>query len=199
MGIKASAGSWVIQRRNEASSWPYKDCDQEKKSQNWAPGIIPQTEECYRAALDFTTLSNYNFDFKFAAVPYQLEKLMGKFGDLISLSLLPYWKAEPAGSSESVGASKEVGHVQVNVTFLPDISDDGFQLVNLHWGTNNVIERYTAVTLPFGSLPLPSTSIPQATRIAYDSDVIRNFPLKNVGIKRAKLTQFFLDFQPHAL
>lgn len=173
MGVKASAGNWVIQRRSEAKSWPYKECEAEKTSKNWAPGIVPQTEACYHAALDFTTLSNYQFEFKFAAVPFQLEKMMGKLGDLISLSLLPYWKAEPTGSTGSTGASKEVGQVQVNITFLPDKLEEGHQPVNLHWSTNNVIERYDGVNLPINNIPLPSTSIAQATRIAYEGDVIR--------------------------
>lgn len=173
MGIKASAGSWVMQRRSAANIWPYKECEREKKNQNWAPGIVPQTEACYRAALDFTTLSNYNFEFRFAAVPFQLEKMMGKVGDLISLSLLPYWKAEPNANSEQVGQSKEVGRVQVNVTFLPDKVEEGNQMVNLHWATNNVIERYDHINVPVGQFLLPSTSISQTARIAYEGDVIR--------------------------
>ena len=172
MGVKAAAGNWVIQRRNEAKHWPYKECEAEKTSKNWAPGIVPQTDACYRSALDFTTLSHYQFEFKFAAIPFQLEKMMGKLGDMISLSLLPYWKAEPT-STGSNSASKEVGHVQVNITFLPDIVDEGHQSVNLHWSTNNVIERYDGVNLPFDNIILPSTSIPQTTRIAYEGDAIR--------------------------
>ena len=178
MGIKASAGSWVMQRRKEANIWPYKECDMEKKNQNWAPGIVPQTEACYHAALDFTTLSNYNFEFKFAAVPFQLEKMMGKLGDLISLSLLPYWKAEPNSNSELVGQSKEVGRVQVNVTFLPDKVEEGHQMVNLHWATNNVIERYDHINIPVDNFLLPSTSISQTSRIAYENDVIRKWFLR---------------------
>lgn len=143
----------------------------EKKSKNWAPGIIPQTEACYRAALDFTSLSNYQFDFRFAAVPFQLEKMMGKLGDVISLSLLPYWNAET--NTGQVSQSKEVSHVQVNITFLPQKVEEDSQVVNLQWATNNVIERYNEVTLPFDNFLLPSTSIPRTTRIAYESDVIR--------------------------
>lgn len=188
MGIKASAGNWVIKRRNEAKLSPFKECEMEKKTQNWAPGIIPQTESCYRSALDFTTLSNYQFDFRFAAVPFQLEKMMRKFVDMISLSLFPYWKAEP--NSKTAGQadqSKEVGSVQVNITFLPDKTDDDNYLFDLHWATNNVIERYNEVTLPIENLILPSTSIPQATRIAYESDVIRKiFTYTKVSDKNFK-------------
>lgn len=144
----------------------------EKKSKNWAPGIIPQTEACYQSALDFTTLSNYQLDFRFAAIPFQLEKMMGKLGEVISFSLLPYWKAEPTSSGQA-SQSKEVSHVQVNVTFLPEIVEDDSQRINLHWATNNVIEHYNEVSLPFDNFLLPSTSISRATRIAYESDVIR--------------------------
>lgn len=196
MGIKASAGHWVMQRRNEANIWPYKECDIEKKSQNWAPGIVPQTEACYHTALDFTTLSNYNFEFRFAAVPFQLEKMMGKMGDLISLSLLPYWKTEPNSNTDQVGQSKEVGRIQVNVTFLPDKMDDGGQMVNLHWATNNVIERYEYVNLPFGNFLLPSTSIPRTTRIAYEGDVFPSCLVTSQYIRTLDKVKFNNSFSP---
>lgn len=190
MGVKASAGSWVIKRRNEANVSPYKECEMEKKSKNWAPGIVPQTEACYKAALDFTSLSNYQFDFRFAAVPFQLEKMMGKLGDVISFTLLPYWKAEPNSNSGQGSQSKEVSHAQVNVTFLPEIVEDDSQRVNLHWASNNVIERYNEVSLPFDNLLLPSTSIPRTTRIAYESDVIRN-KKKFLNLTTALMETFF--------
>ncbi|XP_046463734.1 uncharacterized protein LOC124209680 [Daphnia pulex] len=196
MGIKASAGSWVMQRRSAANIWPYKECEREKKNQNWAPGIVPQTEACYRAALDFTTLSNYNFEFRFAAVPFQLEKMMGKVGDLISLSLLPYWKAEPNANSEQVGQSKEVGRMQVNVTFLPDKVEEGHQMVNLHWATNNVIERYDHINIPVGQFLLPSTSISQTARIAYEGDVIPSCLVTSQYIRTLDKFKFNNTFSP---
>lgn len=65
--MKASAAQEVMERRAKAETWPYKECEAEK-SVDWASGIVPQTEACYRAALDFTTLTNYQFDVRFAAV-----------------------------------------------------------------------------------------------------------------------------------
>lgn len=172
-GIKASAGDWVMEKRNQAHISPYKDCETEKKSQNWAPGIIPQTESCYRTALDFTTLTNYQFDFRFAAVPVYLERIMEKLGDMTSLFLLPYWNAEPSSKIGQVGQRQEVGHHQINITFLPEQTDEEETIINLDWASNSLVERYNYVTLPIKNIPLPSTSIPQATRIAYEGNVIR--------------------------
>jgi len=66
--IEAKAGDWVMQRREGANSWPYNECKQQQMAKNWANGMIPQTEACYRAALDFTTLSDYKMDFLLASV-----------------------------------------------------------------------------------------------------------------------------------
>lgn len=74
MTIKAAAGQWVIDRRAGSSSSVYRpayyaECDAEaKNSENWASGLVPQTDACYRTALDFTSLSAYQFDIRFAAV-----------------------------------------------------------------------------------------------------------------------------------
>ena len=68
LGIKASAGDWVMERRSNSTAWPYKECEAQRNSPNWANGIVPQTEACYRTAVDFTTLSNYQFDMRAAGV-----------------------------------------------------------------------------------------------------------------------------------
>jgi hypothetical protein len=57
-----------MERRDKAEKWPYKECQAEMRSSNWVAGIIPQTEACYRSALDFTSLTNYNIDLRGAAV-----------------------------------------------------------------------------------------------------------------------------------
>ena len=76
MGLKASAGPWVMERRTGvADDRPvyYTECEMEASKNGadggvWAAGLVPQTDSCYRTALDFTSLSNYQFDFRYAAV-----------------------------------------------------------------------------------------------------------------------------------
>lgn len=172
MTIKAAAGNWVIQKRDEAKVPPFSECEEEKRSNNWAPGIIPQTDACYKAALEFTTLSHYQFDFRIASVPVQLQRIMGKLSDLASLSLLPYLSSEE-GSPSSV---KDITQAQLNFTFLPELIDD-YLALNVDWTVNNVIERYSQISLPTNMIYLPSTSIPQSSRIAYEGDIIRKLTL----------------------
>jgi hypothetical protein len=66
--LKAQAGQWVMERRqmkavggDQSSLVPtyYAQCQAEKNTGNWAQGQTPQTDSCYRTAVDFTTLSNY--------------------------------------------------------------------------------------------------------------------------------------------
>lgn len=167
VNIKASADISVMQRRDEAKQYPYKECKAEKK--NWAPGITPQTDACYKAALDFTTLTDYHFDFKLASIPVQLQRIMGKLSDLMSLSLLPYLSSEEGTPS----VVKDITQAQLNFTFLPDQPEES-PAFNLDWSVNNVVQRYNQIALP-GKVILPSTSIPQSSRIAYEGDIIRKF------------------------
>ena len=67
VNIKASAGDWVVQRRNEASAWPYRQCQEQRSSSDWMT-VPPKTEACHRSALDFTSLSNYSVDVLWAGV-----------------------------------------------------------------------------------------------------------------------------------
>ena len=67
--LKAQAGDWVMERRNQGQAGGgdenlklpvyYTQCQAEKMTGNWAKGQTPQTDSCYRTAVDFTTLSNY--------------------------------------------------------------------------------------------------------------------------------------------
>ncbi len=117
-----------------------------------------------------------------------IENVFEKLGDLVGLSLLPYWFAQSTTGQQTgtttSGAQKEVGHLQTNVTFLPSRSadefDEGIQrsFVNLEWSLNSSpVEKYERVALPpFLRIPLPSTSISQTARVAYETDIIRKYP-----------------------
>ena len=88
IGMKAAAAEDVIERRTKAEKWPYKECEAEKKTPDWASGIVPQTEACYRAALDFTTLTNHQFDVRYASVSSTLRTFHLKLAFVALLCLL---------------------------------------------------------------------------------------------------------------
>ena len=216
VGLKASAGHWVLDRRDggsyaaaasgRISSRPtyYAECDAEKKDarQIWAAGLVPQTDACYKAALDFTTLTAYQVDLRFAALPAPVERAAERLAGLLTMGLLPYWFAGPdAFTSPSVHPSsgKDVGHLQLNVTFLPsEVEDEGYdgeagmRMTNVEWSVNsNRPEKYDGVTVPAAMFPLPSTSIPRTARLAYEHDTIRKIKsLHSAGYKNKLFTLF---------
>lgn len=118
----------------------------------------------------------------YAQVPLSLERGFSKLADMVGFALLPYWFAQSSPykspTTGTIGA-REVGHLQVNVTFPPREDEaeevDGLRTINLTWSLNNQpAETYDRVDLPpLFHYPLPSTSIAQAARVAYETDAVR--------------------------
>ena len=108
-----------------------------------------------------------------------MDKMITRLGQLGSLMMMPYWEdsemVEPSSSSSSTASNlKDVSLVQFNVSFQATTSAEDAQLINLSVTSGNgQIEKYKDVRLAFGRMMLPSTSVPQATRIAYENNIVR--------------------------
>ena len=108
-----------------------------------------------------------------------MQTLLSKLSSFFSVSLLPY---SSSNVEELATVSKELGHFLFNISFRPHETDR--QMVDVYGIANNVIERYDKIELPAKlRLGLPSTSIPQTTRIAYESQSLRKSLLFNLENK----------------
>ena len=104
-------------------------------------------------------------------VPHQISSVLGKVGDAVGLLFFPYgnWEQRTSLSNNT----KDFGHMVLNVTYRPD-NDDTRQVVDITTAINNAVERYTQVPLPSSlRFALPSTNIPQTSRLAYETKAIR--------------------------
>ena len=105
-------------------------------------------------------------------VPERLTVFMERVVSLITLSLYSYLELETVENMARI--SQDYRYLQLNATILPE-KDEGNQIASFSYSTGNKIkENFNRVTLPSAIyFDLASTSIPRATRFAYDNKLFR--------------------------
>ena len=108
-------------------------------------------------------------------VPEPLMNLLDKIFGLVSLSLYTYGERTTIDVAPKV--AQDYRYLRLNASFYPEL-DEGNQIVNFSYSTDKKAEYFNQVSLPYGvRFDLSSTSIPQATRVAYENKVIRKIRL----------------------
>jgi len=178
--IKASAGDWVMDRRDQSLAWPYKQCKEERDSQIWAGGMTPQTYACYKSALDFTTLSKYETEVRIATGSVDMASWINSFNDVFRLTIVPHVTYEKTANNFMCNGN--YSHVQMNVTVLPN-PVNGKRMVEVNTTTSSFVQRQR-IPLP-ASIPivLQSTNVPSLAVLTYETSIFPTCTVTSQNIR----------------
>jgi len=138
--VKVTGNITDIQRQAAESRnrYPYSQCDQDKKAHGRTGVVVPITEACMNAVLEYATPRSYAFDIRYANFSPLGMKAMHRMDTIIKAGLAPYWDMHAPHGPTAVKKNHNSGHIEMKIEF-----DD--EAANIHVHTAQMHSHYEGV------------------------------------------------------
>merc|ERR1712071_128145 len=161
--IKVSGTITEEQRKAAESrdSYPYSQCDEDRMAHGRSGVVVPITEACMAAVMEYATPRRYAFDINFDNISPLGMKAMHRADTIIKAGLAPYWDMHAPHGATAEKKAFNSGNIEMMIEFLQAGA-------NIHVHTAQMYSHYEGVdilkNLQFG---LRNARIPASKTTAF--------------------------------
>ena len=140
MKIKVS-GSITEEQRQAALTrdrYPYNQCDKDITAHGRSGVVVPITEACMAAVMEYATPRRYVFDIKFDNISPLGMKAMHRADTIIKAGLAPYWDMHAPHGATAVKEDFNSGNIELIFEFRNENADLHVHTAQMHSHYENV-------------------------------------------------------------
>ena len=166
--IKVSGTITEEQRKAAESrdSYPYSQCDEDRMAHGRSGVVVPITEACMAAVMEYATPRRYAFDINFDNISPLGMKAMHRADTIIKAGLAPYWDMHAPHGATAEKKAFNSGNIEMMIEFLQAGA-------NIHVHTAQMHSHYENVdilkNLQFG---LRNARIPASKTTAFKTGLV---------------------------
>lgn len=136
-------GNITDDQRQAAESrnrYPFDQCDRDKKEDGRSGVVVPITEACMAAVMEYGTPRNYVFDIHYANISPLGMKAMNRMDTIMKAGMAPYWDMHAPHGPTSTKKNHNSGHIEMKFEFEEEAA-------NIHVHTAQMHSHYEGVDI----------------------------------------------------